>query len=342
MRILLFAERITGRPWSPTAAVVPIARALGARDEVTLAADLAPGLDPSACRPARAIVRRPAHTADDRDPRGFRRWTRRLVRELPHDFALALSPLACADARLDLSPCGERESRIALARAGPIGAGFEILDRAWLPAAVLLGRGAAPAIEVPAPSLLEPGEAAADFREALRVDAGRPIYLATCTHAEEPTFAAMLAGFARSAGEAVLLIAGRWAWTARESARECGDGVRVVGATSRLPDLLRASSLALATSAVGSGRFAVDALRLGKPVLVPAGTAAEKALRRAGDPPPGAVVAEPSADAWARAIARAASIAPASGARAEEFSFACFIDRLRAAIRQRASSAGAW
>lgn len=341
MRILLLAERISGRPWSPTAVVVPIARALGAQAEVTLAVDLAPGLDPSACLPARPIVRRPAHTADDRDPRGFRRWTRRLSRELPHDFALALSPLAWADARLDLSPCGERESRIALARAGPIGAGFEVFDRAWLPAAALLRRRAAPPIELPAPSLLEPGGAAADFREALRIDAGRPIYLATSTHAEEPNFAAMLAGFASSPGEAVLLIAGRWAWTARELARQCGDRARIVGATSRLPDLLRTSSLALATSTAGSGRFAVDALRLGRPVLVPAGTAAERALRRAGDPPPGAVVAAPSADAWARAIAGAASIARASGARAQEFSFACFIDRLRAAIGQRASSAGA-
>lgn len=335
MRMLLLAERISDRAWSPTAVVVPLARALAEEGSVVLAVDVASG-DVEAW-PAEVRVRRPGVGADERDPLGFRAWARGVRKETEHDVSVSFSPLADADVVVALTPAGEREGRVALTRRGVVSRAFEAMDRGRALGASAAGsRGEG--LALPPVSLMEPG-AGADVRAVLGIPPGGLMVLASSAHAEEEAFVALVRGFASLPGEAVLVLAGRWSYLGYEAASRAGvaDRVRVVGGTARMRDLILACHVACAPSMHGSGRFAADALRLGKPVLAPRGSRGGVVVASAGEPRPGIVVSE-EGGGWSGALGRAcdAGWREGAGARAREVSERFAVERLVEFVRELA------
>lgn len=174
-------------------------------------------------------------------------------------------------------------------------------------------------------------------RRALRSTLGARdedvLALASCTGHVSPGIAAFLealgrvngrgTGSARAAraGRVLAVVLARDSYHAHDDAVRtgCAEWVRVVGTTARIEQALAACDVACVPelssadefAAGRSGRFAADALRMARPLLIHAHAAgAELVLPRPGLGEPGAVVrhdgVEPIEAVWARALAKAA------------------------------------
>jgi glycosyltransferase involved in cell wall biosynthesis len=339
MNLLLFADYLFRSPWRQTAWVPQIGRALAARGhQVTIACDGARDL--AVCLPCRAIVRRPLRTWRSSAPIGFSRWARALARDFDHDASLSFTPLAPADALL---PVGGAVAnlRLILGAMSPISAGLELAHQPWLPAvaAVELARArSAPGVRlrfglpvegdsaaaVGYASRLPPAGAESERRDRVRRALGigdrRPVLFLSSVHPKRSGLEPMLRALAETRADArpalapIALVAGRNGYSIHAAAARagCPDGVRILGGTNRIADVLAACDLVVVPGAARhdfvTGRLIADALRCARPVLADRQSPGAELLEPGpgnGYASPGMIVERRTAPAWREALATA-------------------------------------
>lgn len=338
MNLLLIADYIFSSPWRISAWAPQIGRALAARGHrVTIACDGA--RDPAGSLPCRVILRRPLRTWRNSAPISLARWAAGLARELPNDAMLSFVPMAPADAIL---PLGGAVASLRAITGGlnPVAAGLELLHQPWLPitaameaflarrsrsvrltigpgvGAASTGIGYASRLE----PLHDPSGARARVRAALGMGDRRPVLLMSSCHPGRPGLEPMLRALAETRAEArpalapIALVVGRNGYSVHAAASRagCPDGVRILGGTAQMAEVLAACDLVIAPGgALGqltTGRLVADALRCGRPVL--ADRAAPGAAMLAAGPEngytmPGLTIERRTAPAWREALATA-------------------------------------
>ena len=321
MKILIFAEYVRSSPIAISHWAIDLTRALHSRGhEITLAIDgaddcaLFQGIDGIRLR-----VHNPQRDHLDANPFAFQRWAFKLRDRIAHDRSLSLTPLVPAHLRIPLGPGAWDNVKTVLATQGPLSALSEIAHQPWLLALEVAERMAASsntpvctfglgpgglgyASRFPQPSQAEVIDMRRSMRELLRIPHDRRVVLISAVHAHRRGLPPFLSAFAHLCRETyehppLCIIIGRSGESLAAAATRAGclDNVKILGRTNRVVELLAASDLAaiplaaarharlgLKTSSV-TGRFAADALRVGRPVI---------ALNRA----PGAELLNPPAD----------------------------------------------
>lgn len=298
-RVLLIADYVREQPWTESAWVPRIARALVERGHrVTVACDgvdetaVLEGIELRVCRPRRS------HRAAN--PLPFARWAAGIIETTPHDLSVSCTRLVAGDILMALDRPGWRSLRAGLARLAPAPAAMALLDHRWLiqeyaaerraarastargtqvlDAAAVLGRAAAPTQERcggGAALRISDGAARARVRAALGVtDACRVVALLTTVKAGRGT-RAMLEGLAharRDGQDVMMLAAGRHPASLEAAARRSGtaDGLRAVGMEVDIGMLLAAADAAAAPEPAGdwaSGRWVREARARGAVVI---------------------------------------------------------------------------
>jgi hypothetical protein len=340
VRILIFAEFIYASPWRADAWIGEICGALASRGhEITLACDGGRDLLPLA--PFRVIARRPLRTWRDASPLAFSRWARRTALATPHEASLSFTPLAPADAMLPIG--GALATLRLLAGAlNPLALGLELIHQPWLPIAVAVESSLARStdgtrLRIGLPREKDPGidlgyasrlawsgdnlraqrQSRARIRRALGIGLRRPVALISAVHPGRPGLDPMLRALAEARAEAhpalapLALAAGRNAYSIHAAAARAGsaDGIRPIGSTGRMAEVIDACDLVIAHGAgTGTGRLVADGLRRGRPVLADRDAPGAELIvpgPHNAYTEPGLIVERRTAGAWREALARA-------------------------------------
>lgn len=331
MNILVLAEYIRRQAWSPSAWAVDVARGLAGRGhDVLIACD---GLeDPGLLDGLAVRIRRPLRTHRSADPVRFQRWAEAIRREERHRASISLTPWCAGDLwiRLDAQRAGAILRSIST--RNPLSFALEIAHRPWLiagwlaEARALRRAGRARRLHIDArpeedeahallhaSRLIRPEEPElarwrAEVRAVLGLGDSRPVLLLSAVDVDHAALDAFLRALAqRPDHRAVLLAAGRRAWTVAEAAARAGcrpGVVRHLGTTGRIELALAACDAAVIPwpdrGGSAGARFLADALVMGRPVLAHRGTPGADLLEPAhfGTAPLGLLAEAATAEGW--------------------------------------------
>ena len=365
MNIAILTEHAHARPAAETGQwPATIARHLAERGHhVTV---LAEGVtDPTifAVDRVELVVRDTRSRGKTRRPRTTAGWLRRQHDRLAPDATLSMTPLAPGDAFCPVGLTAGDELARSLARGGPLSKAFELIQRPYLPAALVIEHNArrrAPTpITLGPASLLtcitddnEPARAAhhrRTLRTALDIAPDEPTFAISTRQSRRDDLDTVLRAIAALAHEnqpVRLLAVG--ARVVSLCARAAAIGVHTVvplEATARPDAVFDAADAALIPSAptrtYATGRFGADAIRRGTPIASHPRAVAADLLNTAAAP--GIRLPEsPTVESWItalRTLADAAQRDPltaAAHAIAPSLSPDATVDRIESALRAAA------
>lgn len=364
MRILAIVEYVREGGWRVDRWAPVVTRSLAGRGhEVILACD--GGHDLEVFGASRVVARNPRRTRTGSRPFALRAWVERVRREESPDVTLSLSPIVPGDvwAPVGLGPLGDAAD--VLRTMSPVSALVELLHRPWLLQATWLARtawsrsgvrarlgvtqafGADGWVALGAGSALDrPDDVSLQrlrvlTRSVLGIAEDARCILFSGVHPARPGLASALAGAGRACerGGAVTVLAGRSAMSIRRSCPGVERWARFVGHTTRMEALLAACDVAAIPGADprawSTGRFAADALRVGRPIV---GTPASPGVDL-GAPHARQIIPTDDADSWALGFEEMLSATRLSAAtraareRGREVGVDRVIDRLEELLR---------
>ncbi len=348
MNIVVVTEYLRAKPWATARWACAIAAGLAERGHrVTVLCDGAETTTPFGN--AEVVQRRPTRRHTARQPMRFARWAREQIATRNPDAAISCVRTVATAHWLAVGPRVVDEFDDLLAKRSPVSLALSLAHQPWLAHAWVAERRArwgGHAARCPTflgfASMLEwiddatLAERRHRARRALRL-AGR-VMIASVTDPDRGELVRVLK--ATDAAGATLLIAGSRAHAVARWAEDVGlaHRVRSVGPTSRMDDALAAADVAVASGRRDrTARFAADALRVGRPVVV-AGDGASARLTAAH--PDAAFMAEGD---WRAALERAFDDASQAAARTAGpmLGFDAWLERLERELHAAARNVSA-
>ncbi|MCK6476977.1 MAG: glycosyltransferase family 4 protein [Phycisphaerales bacterium] len=361
--IIFIAEYVRSMPWSTTAWVPALARALAAHGHRVHV--LCDGVEDPAlfdASPRLSLhIRRPRRKLRASDPLAFADWARRCASQVGPAHTVSFTHNTPGDLWI---PLGEKVLPTlgrAIRAHRPATAAMEVLHRPWAVKALRAERQAAAlarasgsrCARLGAPAAGDPPDASTAFlglasqfpaladdarraararlRSLLEVPHDSLVLMSSAVHADRDGLDSMLAGvrqYLRSTDGHILLL-GRKTHTLATLARR-HDLVReahILGATRDIPAVLAAADLALLPASRpdprSTGRFLADCLHAGLPLIASPLVAGSSILRPAGSPAAGLVLDSHAPAAWREALSTAASPAWRAIAAAQAASVGC-------------------
>ncbi|TVS01264.1 MAG: hypothetical protein EA423_10190 [Phycisphaerales bacterium] len=290
MKIALACEYVRDLPWSHSRWAPAIAIALAERGHtIGVYAD---GVETPADFDHERItlcVRNPRWTIKKRCPLRYQRWASRRLSGA--ERSLSLTALVPADLWLPLGPGSRGQFRALVGDRSLIVRAFESLQHRWLLSAIVAERralrvSAARGVDPVALSLAPcrqtengtPNET--DWRELLRIEAGRPLLALSVADGVHNRLRAVAAAVARARREPVLALLGTEWWSAAGAVESLPrERVRFVGMLTDPRSLLRACDGVLIVGPAGpgsTGRMLMEGLEAGAPVVASADAAGQR------------------------------------------------------------------
>ncbi len=305
MKLLLFADYVRSSPIAISHWAVDLTRAFQSRGHhVTLAIDGAEDCSLFANQPGVQVrVHNPERDHLGANPFAFQQWAEDLRSHTSHDRTLSLTSLVAADVWIPFGPGAWDNVKTVLATQSPISALSEIVHQPWLlaikaaervaitknSAVLTFGNGAGGlgyASRFTQPSEAEVEQMRKSMRDLLRIPHDRRVVLLSAVHAHRGGLQPFLSAFAHLCRETaerkpLCIVIGRSGESLANAVAKAGclEDVKILGRTNRIVEMLAACDLAaiplaaarhsrfgLKTSSV-TGRFAADALCVGRPVI---------------------------------------------------------------------------
>ena len=387
MKLLLFADYVRSSPIAISHWAIDLTRALHERGhEITLVIDGAEDCSLFQNQPGiRVLVHDPQRDHLGANPFAFQRFAQEQKDHVAHDRTLSLTPLVPADAWIPLGPGAWDNVKTVLATQSPVSAASELVHQPWLLAVEAAERVAAAsnsnvltfgngpgglgyASRFAQPSEVEVDEMRRSMRELLRISHDRRVVLLSAVHAHRGGLQPFLSAFAHLCRETterkpLCIVMGRSGESIASAVAKAGclEDVKLLGRTNRIVELLAACDLAaiplaaarhsrfgLKSSSV-TGRFAADALCVGRPVIALNRAAGSELLNPPQDNSdplgPGWIVDSADSTQWSIGLTTAMSLlwlghrTPAARAAGILLSMDRLIDRIERILHVSCSAA---